>query len=104
MKVNVHIDRLVIDGAGLTRAQRAALAAAAQRELSLLLGGQAPGTADSGTAARHSGGPPGASSRLRDVAVAIAAEIYRALPASTAGPPGPAAPLPRTAHTSGGGL
>lgn len=103
MKIKVHIDRLVIDGAELTRAQRAVLAVAAQRELSLLLGGPAPGTAGSGTAAGHSGGPPGASSRLRDVAVAIAAEIHRALPASTAGAPGPAASLPQTARTSGAG-
>ena len=97
MKVSVHIDRLVIEGADLTRAERATLAVAARHELGRLLAAPASEAADSIEAARPgAGGPaPGTGSRVDQVAVAVAAAIHRSLPAWTVAQPRPAAPADR---------
>ena len=58
MNVNIHIERLVLDGVDVPYAQRPALQAAVEAELARLIaaGGVAPGLASGGAYARVPGG------------------------------------------------
>jgi hypothetical protein len=81
MKISLHIDQIVIEGASLTRREREHLAATLERELVRQLG------------QRAAGGPGGPARAGRDrdaaggsrLAGPIAAQVLAALPADTAG-------------------
>ena len=58
MKINLHIDRLVLEGLPLTRAQGPLVQQAVELELARLLGGGvAPGLRSGDTIPRATGGP-----------------------------------------------
>jgi hypothetical protein len=75
VKVTVNIDRLVLDGVPLTRAQRAALPAAVQSELSRLLA--------AGPAAPPAN--PRSASPVTRIGADVASAVAGALPAARRG-------------------
>jgi hypothetical protein len=80
MKISLHIDQIVIEGASLTRREREHLAATLERELVRQLRQGAAGAGRPGRAGRDRDAPGG--SRL---AGQIAGQVLAALPAGAVG-------------------
>lgn len=87
MNVNLHVEKLILEGLPVTRAHGPGLQAAVQAELARLLGEQGLGRAQAATEAFRPAGairlPPGASPGQ------LGRQIARAVHRSIAPPPAP---------------
>ena len=78
MKINLHIDEIVVDGISLTQRERAHLATALEQELARLLGQRAAGDRGAPAGAARRGPHAHGGSAL---GVRIAHDVLAALPA-----------------------
>ena len=90
MKISLHIDRVTVEGAPLTRRERDQLAATLEQELTQLLRQHAAGPCPTANQ------PAGDAQADSPLGARIARELLAALPASTFGLPVP--PSPRVAR------
>lgn len=72
MKIDVRIDRVVLDGVAITRRERERLGPAIERELRRLVDGAAPGDGVDDAAKPAPGGVDGIA---REVAIAVHAQL-----------------------------
>ena len=89
MNISLHIDRVTVEGARLTRREREELAVTLERELTRLLRQHAAGRRDPRVPA---GGPAGDARAGSPLGPRIAREVLAALPAGTFGRPAPVSP------------
>jgi hypothetical protein len=99
MRTSIRIERVVLDGLELTRAERAALAPAIARELSRLAAERADEPAGRRAESQRLGQGPSVEGIAREVAAAVHRAIGPAAMARpTAAPATPAAPAARRGH------
>ncbi len=95
MNISLHIDRVTVEGARLTRREREELAVTLERELTRLLRQHAAGRRGPRAAASRPAGDARAAGDVwagSPLGPRIAREVLAALPAGTFGRPAPVSP------------